>query len=467
MVSEHGGGRTSLRLKAGATALLLTLPLPAHAQSAEAVRFRPGEAHVRSLAAGYKALFLCAGVFTAGRQERAIEALELRGIYPEYDRIVPTLAATVDRRTATVAVAFDPRLPARRATWARGRGCTLAPAGSPPPAIAQTYARPPGPAGADPRPWPLGDTGVAPADGALARVAERAFTADYGRGTETVSVVVLHNGRVVAERYREGFGPFTANRTWSVAKSIAGTLVGYAGVPAAAPADVPEWRSPAGPDPRARITYAQLLRMSSGLHSDTAGNRTDAIYFGGTTVTEQALGWPLEAPPGARFRYANNDILLATRGLRARLGEAGYRALPGRLFGALGMTHSVAEADWRGNYILSSAVWTTARDLARLGQFWLQDGVWQGKRLLPAGWVRFMTTPAGPQPERAEGYGASLWLFGEKQGLPAGTYSAQGSRGQYVMVVPSHRLVVVRRGEDPVDATFDIARFTADVVKAR
>lgn len=454
-------------IPAALAALALT-PLPALAQSADAVRLRPGESHVRSLAAGYKALFLCSGVFVAGRSERAIEALELRGIYPEYDRLVPTLAATVDRRTASVSVAFDARLPPRRASWAAGRGCTLAPTGAPPPASAQTYRRPPAPAGADARAWPMGDAGLAPAaDAAVGRVVERAFTADYGRGAETTGVVVLRDGRVVAERYRDGFGPFTANRTWSVAKSIAGTLVGFAGVPARAPADVPEWRSPAGPDPRARITYADLLHMASGLHSDAAGNRTDAIYFGGTTVTEQAPGWPLEAVPGTRFRYANNDILLAIRGVRARLGENAYRALPGRLFAALGMTHTVAEADWQGNFILSSAVWTTARDLARLGQFWMQDGVWQGKRLLPAGWVRFMTTPAGPQPERAEGYGASIWLFGEKEGLPAGTYSAQGSRGQYVMVVPSQRLVVVRRGEDPADATFDIARFTADVAKAR
>jgi CubicO group peptidase (beta-lactamase class C family) len=462
------GGAAGRRYAATlAIALAALTPSLAAAQSADAVRQRPGEAHVRSLAAGYKALFLCDGVFTAGRTERAVEALELRGIYPEYDRLVPTLPVTVNRRTATVSVAFDTRLPARRATWAQGKGCTLAPAGSPPPAIAQTYPRPPAPAGADPRAWPTGDGGIAPADPALARLAERAFTADYGRGTETTGVVILSNGRIVAERYRDGFGPFTANRTWSVAKSIAGTLVGYAGVPARAPADIPEWRSPAGPDPRARITYADLLHMASGLHSDTAGNRTDAIYFGATTVTEQAPGWPLEAVPGSRFRYANNDILLAVRGLRARLGEARYRALPARLFGALGMTHTIAEADWQGNYILSSAVWTTARDLARLGQFWLQDGVWQGKRLLPAGWMRFMTTPAGPQPERAEGYGASIWLFGERQGLPAGSYSAQGSRGQYVMVIPSQRLVVVRRGEDPADATFDIARFTADAMKAR
>ena len=133
------------------------------------------------------------------------------------------------------------------------------------------------------------------------------------------------------------------------------------------------------------------------------------------------------------------------------------------LFGPLGMSHTVAETDWHGNYILSSQVWSTARDLARLGLFWSQDGVWQGKRLLPAGWMRTVTMPSGPQPASGPGYGATMWLFGLKQGLPEGSFAAQGNRGQYVMAIPSRQLVIVRRGEDPGAARFDIARFAADV----
>ncbi|MGK6324117.1 serine hydrolase domain-containing protein [Sphingomonas sp. DT-51] len=451
------------------TKLLILFPLlvsaPVAAQSPQSVRVDDHQRYARAIAAGYKASYLCDGVFTAGRSERQVEALELRGIYPEYDGIVSTLAARIDRVAREVTVAFDPALPPRRATWAAGAGCTLAPIGAaaaPRPAAAG-LPRAPEP---DPRRWPLGDAGVAPRPGAaLTAVVARAAEGGYGRGTETVGIVVLRDGQIVAERYRDGFGPFVPNRTWSVAKSITGTLVGLSGIDPARPATVPEWRR-AG-DPRARITLDQLLRMSSGLHSDTAGNRTDALYFGGTAVTEQATGWPLSSRPGTHFRYANNDILLATRALRASLGDARYRALPQRLFTPLGMRHTVVESDWQGNYLLSSAVWTTARDLARLGQFWLQDGVWQGRRLLPAGWMRYMTTSRAPQPDRDEGYGASIWLFGAAQGLPAGSYSAQGNRGQYVMVVPSERLVVVRRGEDPTGARFDVARFTADVIAAR
>lgn len=452
--------------KAAALLLALALPGTAAAQSPEAVAGTGDHPYVRALAAGYKAAMLCGGVFVAGRSERQVEALELKGIYREYQPLLAELPAQLERRAGVVMVRFDERLAPRVARWRAGEGCTLLPIGAPVPAVAPgTPAVAPALPRPDPRPWPLGDAAPAPRPApALARIVERAFEGGYGRGTETVGVVVLHRGQMVAERYREGFGPFVANRTWSVAKSIAGTLVGYAGLDPRRPAPIPEWRAAGAADPRARITTDQLLRMASGLHSDTAGNRTDAIYFGGTAVTEQAPGWPLEAAPGARFRYANNDILLAMRGVRATLGEPAYRTLAARFFAALGMNHSVAQRDWRGNYILSSDVWTTARDLARLGQFWLQDGTWQGRRLLPAGWMRYMVRPSGPQPARAEGYGATLWLFGAKQGLPEGSYSAQGSRGQYVMVVPSAQLVLVRRGEDPFSEQFDVARFTADVL---
>lgn len=446
------------KAKAALLTLLLIAP-PALAQDAPTP-------HARAIAAGYKASILCGSVFNGGRAQADAEALELKGGYPEYAALVAAMPAQVDRAAGTVTVAWSDTLPPRVSVWTKGRGCVTPPPGTP---VARGDAAQP-PATPDPRPWPLGDAGVAPRPSArLSAVIDRAFAAGYGAGAETVSTLIVKDGKVIAERYRPGFGPFTANRTWSVAKSISGTLVGLAvaqgQLDPTDPAPIPEWRTPG--DPRAAITTDQLLRMASGLHSDTAGNRTDAIYFGGTTVTEQATGWPLDVAPGTRFRYANNDILLAIRGLRTVLGEAQYRDFPARaLFAPLGMGATVAETDWQGNFILSSQVWSTARDLARLGQFWLQDGVWAGRRLLPEGWMRQMTTPAGPQPARGPGYGATLWLFGPNEGLPAGSYAAQGNRGQYVMVVPEARLVVVRRGEDPAGRPFDIATFTADVLAA-
>ncbi|WP_343519456.1 serine hydrolase [Sphingomonas sp.] len=427
--------------------------------------------HQRAIAAGYKALALCEGQFGGGRTPEQIAATELKGIYPEYEALAAELPATSDRQDRSVSVPFADGMPPRLAYWVPRFGCSLAPIGGKrvlPPLL---HPNPSIPFPADPRPWPIGDSGIAPKPpAALESAVAAAFDPAASKG-RTTGVVVLRDGKVIAERYADGFGPLVPNRTWSVAKSIAGTLIGIAvadgKLDPAKPAPVPEWRTPG--DPRAAITLDQLLRMASGLGSDTAGNRTDAIYFGGTAVTEQTVDWPIVAPPGSTFRYANNDTLLAVRALRSALADDNaYTGLPGnRLFGPLGMDHTTTGIDWQQNFVLSSQVWSTARDLARLGELWRNDGVWQGKRILPEGWVRYMTTPSGPQPKGdGPGYGATMWLFGLKQGLPDGSYAAQGNRGQYIFVIPSARLVVVRRGEDPAGNAFEAPRFVAEVLKA-
>lgn len=450
---------------------LLLVGAPAAAQQ---VPPRPPSTYARAIAAGYKALTLCSAVFIAGRNQADAEALELTGIYPEYEALLPTLAARVSRIDQNVSVPFDPSLPPRLATHRTGRGCTIQPVGTPVPVEGAT----PGPDenAASARmsvAWPNGDErATAQPRGdrqALAAAVAGALGATYGEGARTTAVVVVQGGRIVGEDYAPGFGPYVSQRTWSVAKSLAGTIIGVAAqrgrLEAERAAPIPEWQAPG--DPRGRITLDQLLRMASGLHSETAGNRTDAIYFGGTAVTEETVAWGLDAPPGTRFRYANNDILLAIRALRSRLPEGEQGDFPERmLFGRIGMDHTIAEADWRGNFILSSQVWSTARDLARVGLLWLNDGVWNGERLLPEGWMAYMIRPSGPQPAQGPGYGATMWLFGPAQGLPEGSYAAQGNRGQYVMVVPSRNIVIVRRGEDPAGSRFDIARFTADVLAA-
>lgn len=427
--------------------------------------------HQRAIAAGYKALMLCEGQFGGGRTPEQVAALELTGIYPEYEALVAELPAASDWQDRSVSVPFAPNMPPRLAYWVPRFGCSLAPIGGKrvlPPLL---HPNPSIPLPADSRPWPIGDAGIAPKPSkTLSAAIAAAFDPAVSKG-RTTGVVVLRDGKLIAERYAEGFGPLVSNRTWSVAKSIAGTLIGIAvadgKLDPMKPAPVPEWRTPG--DPRGAITLDQLLRMASGLGSDTAGNRTDAIYFGGTSVTEQAVDWPLVAPPGTTFRYANNDTLLAVRAFRSALADDNaYTGYPGdRLFRPLGMDHTTTGIDWQQNFVLSSQVWSTARDLARLGELWRNDGVWQGKRLLPEGWVKYMTTPSGPQPAGdGPGYGATLWLFGPKQGLPEGSYAAQGNRGQYIFVIPSAKLVVVRRGEDPAGNAFEAPRFVAEVLKA-
>ena len=191
--------------------------------------------------------------------------------------------------------------------------------------------------------------------------------------------------------------------------------------------------------------------MASGLNSDHAGNRTDALYFGGIGVAEQAGSWPLVAPPGTAFRYANNDTVLAIRGLQHVLGD-GDKALRfpfEAVLWKIGMTRTVPETDWRGHFIMSSQVWTTARDLARLGLLYLNDGMWDGQRLLPADWRSYVARhgPAQP-PERVR-----LWR--KLVDIPEGQRPAAGrdrrarqSRPicrRHPVATPGHRAARVRR----------------------
>ena len=433
--------------------------------------------YTRALAAGYKASFLCSGLFNAGQTPEQVVADDLERIYPELEPIVPTLDAAIDREAKTVSVAFDDALPPRIAAWRPHLGCAQLPIGAAADAARHLprFTRTEDVGRADRRAWPDGDRDAAArprGDAAkLGRAVAAAFDRrSYGQGSETTAIVVVQDGRIVAERYRADFDMHMSQRTWSVAKSLAGTLIGAAVqqklIDVDAPAPIPEWRS-AG-DPRAAITTDTLLRMASGLHSATAGNRTDAVYFGGTTVTEETVAWPIEATPNTRFRYANNDILLAMRGLRARLGD-GDRALAfpfTDLLWKIGMTRTVPETDWQGNFILSSQVWTTARDLARLGLLYANDGLWRGERILPSGWAGYVARHGPAQPAAGYGYGASFWTFPAALGLPADAFIAQGNRGQYLAIIPSRRIVIVRRGYDGPGTGFDPGAFVVDVVAA-
>ncbi|MGA0608166.1 serine hydrolase domain-containing protein [Phenylobacterium sp. VNQ135] len=442
-------------------------PSSVRAQTAPA----PPDAHVRALAAGYKAAFLCSNLFNAGMSPEQVAKDDLEGIYPDYQQLVRDLPAEIDRDARRVSVRFDERLPPRIAAWRPNLGCSQLPVGAPADLAARlpqvTLARPQ----ADARAWPDGEAGIRPRPSAKLKAAvARSFdSAAYGAGTKTTAVVVVKDGKIVAEQYRADFTPLTPQRTWSAAKSLTATVVGRAvqlgHVKVDEPVNIPEW--PAG-DPRRRITLAQLMHMGSGLWTDGPGNRTDEVYLGGALVTQTAAAMPLEAAPDSRFRYANNDTLLAARAVRAALGD-GQAALDfpfAELLWKIGMTHTTPETDWQGNYILSSQVWTTARDLARLGLLYQNDGVWNGERLLPEGWSRFVATPAPAQPPSGPGYGAFFWLYGQAQGLPADTYAMNGNRGQYVFIVPSKGVVIVRRGFDPAGKRFDEAAFARDVLAA-
>ncbi|MEL7482347.1 MAG: serine hydrolase, partial [Pseudomonadota bacterium] len=356
-----------------------------------------------ALAAGWKAGFICSATFNGGQSLSEIEANELDGIYPDFQEAYDELpAARIDRDAKLVSVSWSQTLPPRYAFWRQGYGCTQLPIGGQATLV-----------GYLPRftAWqPAPQTDASSAIGSDVTITQKtsyfqtldapvSFAFDgytYGDDTRTSAVVVVADGQVIAERYGRGVDAVTPQRTWSVAKSISATIIGassyqglfdYKGRTAIA-----AWETPG--DPRQSITTEHLLHMASGLDSGARGNRTDRLYFGGGRVTDHAATNPLETAPGRRWKYANNDTLLAMRALRERLGDdALYHRFPyEQVLWKIGAFRTTLETDWTGDFLSSSQVWTTARDLARLGQLYLQDGVWGGERLLPEGWADYVST---------------------------------------------------------------------------
>lgn len=468
-----------IRTALAAATLLLTLPAaqPAAAQSQqEALQAR----HDRALAAGYKALMLCSAIAIAERNgttrsPESVEEWELTGIQSPHAAIIGALPHTIIRRpsgqVAEVQVPWAEDMPARIAAYyGPETGCSLLPMGAP-----EGTSEPERPIAMPPVAAVAAEAEAAASRADLAAegldaVLAGALGEAYGEGRTTAVLVrrLGADGTLAGEqaRYRSGFDANTPQRTWSVAKSIAATLVGAAVQAGDAAVEDPiglnYWRMGGAADLRNAITIDHALRMATGRYSDTPGNRTDPLYFGGSTVDETATPWPMLHAPGTVFRYANNDTLMAVKAI----GQWLQYYPPHEFFAQLGMADTVAETDWRGDYILSSQVWSTAGDLANLGQLYLNDGVWNGERILPEGWRDYVSRPSGPQPDGPFGYGAGFWLMNKSDGVPPDTFAAFGNRGQYVVFVPSRQVVIVRRGEDPVGARFDIAAFTRDVLAA-
>lgn len=437
----------------------------------------------KALAAGYRAQFTCSGLFNGRKDINDIQTDELTGIYDRVAQTVNRLVAVTDFTDKHVRVGYGGLQP-RYSVWNANTGCTAMPIGweAPMEGGGINIVRPAIDriaAGAlDSKAWPMGDSAYpfiakpskagnsAPNLGKQAStLAHKAFDgASYGTG-KTSAVLIVYKDKIISEKYKKGHDKHTAQRTWSVAKSIGGTFAGYVahknGLDVTASLNL--WADK--DDPRNSITIDDALRMTSGLYSDTAGNRTDPIYMGGSSVSERTTSWPSQYAPKTKFRYSNNDILLASMAVR----KAAPDLHPHHLFDKLGMTRTYAETDWQGNYLLSSQVWTTARDLARLGLLYMHDGIWPygdtEERLLPENWREYVSAASGPQPARDLGYGATFWLMNNSGGIPKDAIAAQGNRGQYLVIIPSLDLIIVRRGYDTRNKRFDLQSFTRDIVK--
>jgi len=269
---------------------------------------------------------------------------------------------------------------------------------------------------------------------------------------KTSALLVVQRGQLVLERYAAGLGRGTSLRSWSMAKSITHALVGLlhgdGRLDLDAPAPVPAWRQVG--DPRGAITLEQMLRMLDGLdfvEVYEASGRSDVVEMlfgsGKDDVAGYAEARPLAHPPGRVWSYSSGTTNIVAAILARTLGggqEGLLDFMRARLFDPLGMTSASPRFDAAGNFVGSSYVFATARDFARFGLLYLRDGVWEGRRLLPAGWVDHARTPT---PGSDGQYGAGWWLAQDGSGI----FSANGFQCQYILAVPSRDLVVVRLGE--------------------
>ena len=314
--------------------------------------------------------------------------------------------------------------------------------------------------------WPMGD--VLPDDPVPAELNADLITQALDAAFEdpegmTAAFVATWKGQIIGERYRDGITMHTPLESWSMGKSLTATLMGVLieqGVyELYQPAPIPEWQGEG--DPRAEIRIADILRMSSGIRFrapldpgfDASIGYADHhyVYTGSVNSFEYVANLPQEWPPNTVGRYRNSDPVLTN--YLIRLGVEGqnedYHSFPQRaLFDHVGVRNMVMETDPYGNFLLQGYEFASARDWARLGNLYLQDGVWEGKRLLPEGFVEFASTLA-PAWE-ADGrpiYGGFFWINGDGEfPIPLDAYYMAGAGGQFTVIIPSHDLVVVRLG---------------------
>ena len=473
------------KLLAAVIALALVVPLSAVAQQEETYDYWQFQRQM--IRYGQQAIFMCNGLFTGNRSLENVFAQEL-AFLPQPVGTPSGGDYVINDTRQAVAIGAAGGTPIMRAAFREGIGCVIL-------APDQTFEDierlpilelpyPPG----DPATiaWPDGDLITdrslpAGVDAAALQVAsDWAFDRESPQQV-TLSLLVVHNGRIIHERYAPGMDMTTRTRTWSTAKSIAVTLIGMLVDEGRMHLDEPiglDWvprtrSSSQATDPRNAITLRHLLNMSSGLDTVDNGGLEYATgsgmsYWAGASSVRGALRQAMIRQPGTNWDYENYDTLLAVYKMKQVLGDETYREFPRRaLLDKIGMRNTLVSTDRFGDFILSSQVYTNARDLARFGMLYLQNGVWNGERLLSEDWIDFVRTPAPATVGRGSQYGGQWWLVPDNRNdVPKDAYSTSGNRGQYAVVVPSHDLVIVRRGLDYGRQGFDRWGLVREVLKA-
>jgi len=415
---------------------------------------------------GYAAKNLASGVFVAGRSQESMEKEDLNFSFIKFNK------NKVDFNKKEVTSRF--LLWKSKAIYIDGFGCTLVRDYPEEVIRARPHKIVPLPE-TDPLniPWPAGDL-VADTVPTGINVEKLNQAIDNALKNEipmkgTFAVAVAYKNQLVAERYRKGFSADNLFLSWSMAKSFTNTLVGilaYEGkLDINEPVNIPQWRE----DNRKKITLAHLLNMTSGLEwNEDYGSNSDVnkMLFKKGDMASFAINKPLEYDPDTHWYYSSGTTNIVSYLVRQAIGnDSDYYAFPRKaLFNKIGMRSAIFETDPSGTFVGSSYVYATMRDYVRYGLLYLNDGNWLGEQILPEGWVDFTTLPASGS---NGAYGAFFWLNRDNSypGVPADMFCCRGHDGQYIYIIPSKKLVVVRTGFSK-KGDFDLQEFLRSIVEA-
>ena len=398
---------------------------------------------------GYSAKYLCSAVFISNRNPGEVESVDLDFSFIRY------VTNDINYRDKSVTSHF--LWGESTAVFRPGYGCTLL-RGVTESEWRQKHPHsiPKADYNQDTMHWPLGNvipdvkTGINKR--ALAEISDKLMVYRTYHGN-AFAFLVVHKGIPVAECYRKGFNAKTRFLSWSMAKSftnaIAGIMVKEGLLNIYTTTGIPQWQN----DARNKITINDLMQMQSGLRwNEEYGNRSDVtlMLYNNKDYAGFAINQPLESPVGTIWYYSSGSTNIVNYLMRMKFqSDSEYYAYPySRLFNKIGMPDAAFDTDPTGNLVGSSYLYATARDYARFGMLYLQDGIFNGERILPEGWVRHTTSPAS----KSHGhYGSSFWLNKGKylSSAPVDMYSCNGHDGQRIFIIPSQDLVVVVLGYSP------------------
>ena len=398
---------------------------------------------------GYAAKNLCSDVFISGRQQKDVEALDLNFSFIKY---------------AKNSVDFSDKSVTSRLLWGKseaiyrdGFGATLLRDETEKELRKRTFPlNAIGKIFQDTIAWPLGNVTSDTVTGidrqALGKVTENLIEKDAYNGN-AFAFMVLYKGQPVAEAYKPEFNSRTRFTSWSMAKSFTNALVGIlvreGKIDINKPADIPEWKN----DDRSKITLNDLMQMQSGLRwNEDYGTKSDVtlMLHREGDMSRYAFDMPLEYPAGTHWYYSSGTTNIVNKIIRREFDtdSAYYSFAYKELFNRIGTPDAVFESDATGTFVGSSYLYATARDFARFGLLFLNDGVFNGERILPEGWVTYSRTPAS---DSKGGYGSFFWLNRAKAlpSAPEDMYMCVGHDGQRIFILPSQQMVVVVLGYSP------------------